>query len=223
MGYIAALFAGGKVVTGACHGDAFRQLTVDEQDGQINSGFLDPRTGRFVSDDTACYVKKIILIRHGHACDYCDFCPHQRCADRHSRTPDISEFGRLQAERAANFLLRSIDVNRYVGFSCDCRRVNATAMAIFGQIGLPLHISNRFCDPFPDETPLDFMERLQAGIESLPEYSIIVSHSDFVVNMAQIAMGTDITQCQQWKDKIPNCSITYVENHVPVWIGEDPI
>lgn len=222
MGYIAALFAGGKVVTGACHGDAFRQLTRAEQEGDISSGFLDPRTGMFVTDDTRFYVKKIILIRHAEACERCHQC-NQPCRYRNSPDPVISEYGRLQCEKAANFLTRMPLLHQYVGFACDCCRVKATAVAIFGQIGMPLQFSNRFCDPGPDETPYEFLDRVRAVIESLPENSIIVSHSDFVVNMAQIAMGTDITQCEQWHNKIPNCSITYVENHEPVWIGESPI
>lgn len=207
MGFVAALFAGGRVVTGPCHGDAFRQLNLLEQNGQINSGFLDPLTGKFITDDQQFYIKKILLIRHAEPQDGID--------------PNITEFGRLQCQKAANFLLR-LPIHQYVGFCCECKRTYATAMAIFGQVGLPLHVSSRFCDPF-EESPLKFLNRLQEVIESLPEYSVIISHSDFIVNIAQLAMGTDITECKQWNKKIPSCSITYVENHQPVWIGESPI
>jgi broad specificity phosphatase PhoE len=223
MGYLAALFAGGRVVTGKAHFEAFSQLSEPEQQ-DFTSGFLDPATGRFITDgDLQFYVKKIILIRHALACDYCDHCEKTYCPRRNSPDPDIAEFGRLQCERAANFLIRIMPVNQYVAYCCDCVRVQATAIAVCGQLGLPLHVSRRFCDPFQNESPQTFIDRLRSVIESLPEYSVIISHSDFVVNMAQIAMGTDITQCEQWKDKIPNCSITYVENHQPVLIGESPI
>lgn len=223
MSYIAALYAGGKVVTGKNHGIAFAKLSIDEQDGMINSGFLDPQTGRFITDEFQFYIKKIILIRHAEACESCEQCQKWHCFFRNSTNPPISDIGRLQCERTANFLMRLVPVQHYVAYSCDCTRTKDTAMAICGQIGIPLQFSNRFCDPLENESPSQFMERLKEDIESLPEHSIIISHSDFVVNMAQIAMGTDITQCEQWKNKIPNCSITYVENHQPIWIGESPI
>lgn len=222
--FIAALFTGGKVVTGGNHGEAFCKLTRLEREGSINSGFLDPQTGRFITeDDHQFYIKRIVLLRHAEACDFCYQCPRKTCKYKHSSNPTISEFGRLQCEKAANFIIRTLPYHKYVGFCCDCKRVYATASSVFGQIGLPLQISNRFCDPFPGESVDAFTARIQEVIESLPENSIIVSHSDFVVNIAQVAMGTDITKCEQWKNKIPNCSITYIENHHPIWIGESPI
>lgn len=208
MGYVAALFVGGKTVIGQTHADAFFLLNTMEKEGEISSGFLDPSTGRFVTDDFQFYIKKILVIRHAEA--YL------------GTNPDITDFGRLQCQKAANFLLR-LPIHQYVGFSCGCKRVYTTALAVFGQVGLPMHVSRRFCDPFEAESIDEFVNRLKEVIESLPECSVIISHSDFITNMAQMAMGTDITQCEQWKDKIPNCSITYVENHQPIWIGESPI
>lgn len=205
MGYVAAIYAGGKVVTGTNHGDAFGKLSAVQKNGDVTSGFLDLKTGRFLTDDAQFFIKKIILIRHAEAPD----------------DASITDHGHLQCERTANFLLQFIDVPKYTAFACECDRVLETATAICSQVGLLLHKGIRFCDPHEGET--DFLERLQEVIESLPDCSIIISHSNFVVNMAQLALGSDITQCPKWKNKIPNCSITYVENHQPIWIGEDPI
>lgn len=204
MDYIAAIYAGGKVVTGTNHGDAFGKLTITQQDGEVTSGFLDPQTGRFFTDNVQFFIKKIILIRHAEADD-----------------KSITDFGRLQCERTANFLLQFLDISQYTAFACVCDKVLETATAICSQIGLSVKSNSRFCDPQKNET--DFLTRLQNVIESLPDNTVIISHSNFVVNMAQLALGSDITQCSKWKNKIPNCSITYVENHQPIWIGEDPI
>lgn len=223
MGYVAALYAGGRIVTGGNHGDAFGKLSRNEQDGDISSGFLDSQTGCFTTDEFQFYVKKIILIRHAEACAECYQCHKWHCSYRNSINPDINDYGRLQCLKAANFLMHVIPIHYYVAYSCDCQRTKATAISICGQLGIPLQLSNRFCDCLEGETSYQFMERLKEDIESLPENSIIISHSDFIVNLAQLAMGTDITQCEQWKNKIPNCSITYVENNRPIWIGESPI
>ena len=69
---IPALFANGKLVVGANHGDAFSKLTEQEQDGNISSGFVDQQSHKFISDEQEIYLKEIILIRHAHTGDYFD-------------------------------------------------------------------------------------------------------------------------------------------------------
>lgn len=65
--YIAALYSNGRVVTGCNHGDAFSKLSCSEQDGSVESGFYEPETGRFFTEEYDFYLKQIFLIRHGEA------------------------------------------------------------------------------------------------------------------------------------------------------------
>jgi hypothetical protein len=129
MKYIAALYADGKVVTGNHHGDAFRKLSLEEQEGQITSGFLDPITGKFISDEGEFFAKNLILIRHAHACDYFD--------------PGISGLGYSQCERMVNFLRDTFDLHDYQGFASCCNRTRETAEFIFGGVK-PLHSEGMF-------------------------------------------------------------------------------
>ena len=218
MKYIAALYADGKVVTGCHHGDAFQKLSLAEQDSQITSGFLDPATGRFFTSEIAFFAKNLILIRHAHANDYFD--------------PGISDLGRSQCNKVVQFLKESFDLSEYQGFASCCNRTRETAEHIFGSLGVSYQIRPDFCDHrnwhLPcwradrwHETPYDFIERLRIILEQLPSHAIIISHCNFVANMAQLAAGIDdITIIPEWQNGIPHCSITCINNHKMMYVGK---
>ena len=219
MQYIAALYANGKVVTGGHHGEAFCKLTLDEQEGEITSGFVDPDTGKFVSDDIEFYAKNLILIRHAHACDYFD--------------PGLSGLGYSQCEKVVNFLRDTQNLQSYMGFASCCNRTRETAEFIFGRLGIHCEIRSDFCDQrnwdLPCwraanqwfESPYSFIERLKYILHTLPQNSIIISHCNFVANMAQLASGVeDITEVPEWKNSIPHCSVTCIMNHRIDCIGK---
>jgi broad specificity phosphatase PhoE len=216
---IPALFTNGRIVTGKNHGEAFSKLDATEQNTNVTSGFVDPKTLRFVSDEEEFFLKEVIMIRHAHTGDYFD--------------PGISGLGHSQCERITNFIQRSFNYQEFQGFASCCNRTRETAEFIFRRLGIPYQIHSNFCDQrnwdLPCwrankdwfETPYLFLERLAKVLESLPEKSIIVSHCNFIVNMAQLCMGNvDIMTCAQWKGKLPNCSMTYIRYNQPVFIGE---
>ena len=219
MKYIAALYANGKVVTGGHHGDAFTKLTLEDQQGEITSGFIDSETGKFISDEIEFYAKNIILIRHAHACDYFD--------------PGISGLGYSQCERVVHFLRETQNVQEYQGFASCCNRTRETAEFIFGRLGIHYEVRPDFCDQrnwdLPCwraasqwfESPYSFVERLRYILNTLPANSIIISHCNFVANMAQLASNTeDITELPEWSGSIPHCSVTCVINNKLLCIGK---
>ena len=219
MKRIPALLTNGKLVIGSNHGDAFSKLSAQEQDGNISSGFVDPNSHKFVMDDQEIYLKEIILIRHAHTGDYFD--------------PGISGLGHSQCEKVANFISQHFDSQQFQGFTSCCNRTRETAQFIFSRLNINYTAGPDFCEPKNWDLPCNkstdswyesnyaFMERLQCILAYLPEKSIIVSHCNFIVNMAQLCIGsTDITTCPQWHGKIPHCSLTYLLYNRPMFIGE---
>lgn len=216
---IPALLANGRVVTGKNHGEAFSKLDTSEQDLSVTSGFIDPKTLKFVSDDEEFFLKELIMIRHAHTGDYFD--------------PGISGLGHSQCEKIVHFLQQNFNLPDFQGFSSCCNRTRETAEFIFHRLNIPFQINPNFCDQrtwdMPCwrasnewfESPYLFLERLAKVLESLPEKSIIVSHCNFIVNMAQLCMGNvDIMTCEKWKGKLPHCSVTYIRYNQTVFIGE---
>jgi len=222
MQYVPALFANGKVVTGTNHGDAFSKLDVQEQDGSITSGFIDPNSNKFFSDNQEIYLKEIILLRHAHVDDYFD--------------PGISGLGHSQCDKVANFLYHNFPIKEFIGFSSCCNRTRETAQFIFGRLQVPFQTNPDFCEPKNWDLPCckaadqwyesnyAFLERLKRILEYLPPKSIIVSHRNFIVNLAQQCVGQqDIMTLPQWKGKIPHCSLTYVKYNGLAFIGETDV
>ena len=55
---IAALYCNGRLVTGRSHLDAWEQLSEEEKEGQITSGFFDLDSKEFMSDLEICDEKE---------------------------------------------------------------------------------------------------------------------------------------------------------------------
>lgn len=55
---VAALYCNGRLVTGRSHLDAWEQLSEEEKEGQITSGFFDLNSREFMSDIEICDEKE---------------------------------------------------------------------------------------------------------------------------------------------------------------------
>ena len=64
---MAALYVGGKIITGDNHLEAYQKLSPKEKVSDFTTGFFDKHTGRFESDvsDKFFYNKEIFIMRHG--------------------------------------------------------------------------------------------------------------------------------------------------------------
>lgn len=207
MKYIAALYTNeGNLVTGANHGEAFGKMTIEEQTGDLISGFVDPETGEFVSDENKFYLKKIVLVRHAEVDDQNEF------------NPKLSEAGRSQGERASSFFSENIeDLDQYFGFSSPLQRCVETSSIISKNTNLNFETNKKFSDPLEQETSKDFLIRLRSVLHHLPEKSIIVSHCKFILNLAQIAVeNADFSNFSG----LPNLSVTYVNHNELKWLGK---
>ncbi len=192
---IAALYTAGKVVTGCHHGDAFSKLTEDEKDSPMRSGFIDPETLKFISDDCEFYLKKILMFRHAEAAGQDWNC-------------SITQIGRSQAEKAAAFVV--CNFSDYEMFASPYKRCYETAEIISRKVtGLADLQKQR-----PDESVKSFASRVGHVLETLPEKSIVISHCDFIISMAQLA-----TCNVDMPGRMPNCSSTYIDNHEVVWVA----
>lgn len=203
---IAALYANGKVVTGAHHGDAFGKLSEKDKNGEITSGFLDA-TGHFISDDTKFYVKQVVLIRHGDIALGND--------------PGITPVGRSQSESTANFLLSKVsDITSFQGFCSPRRRCQETAGILSDVTKIKFAVNIDLQDQKEGENVEKYVDRINGVLKNLPSKSVIISHCNFIMNLAQLASGVDdITACSNWHS-ITYASVTYVDQNKLKWIGK---
>ena len=215
MCYVAALYSNGRVVTGRNHGEAFTKLSPQDQGGELRSGFLDPRTGRFLLDDNSqFYLKKILLIRHAQPTD-------------DQPDPGISEIGHMQCKRVANFVMVRFNLPDFEVFCSPVRRCRETMESIFEGIDIKKHIDPLYAIRGDEESVGSFLERIHHALDVLPQYSIVISHCDYVVNMSQLAlaMSDPSSFCQvhcddcQWGCKISCGSVTYLEHNKPILVG----
>lgn len=218
MRYIAAIYTHGHVVTGLNHGDAFGKMTVEEQDDIFVSGFLDPDTGEFVSDDDHFYIKQLVLIRHSEVKD------EANCTNPHTGQPDpeLSDIGRLKADSLGRTLPEKVDLSGFAQFTGLARRCQETARIIDSHTQLGVEYLPFIEDIHGDETTTQFISRLKEALDYLPDKSLVVSHCNCILNLAQLALGlNDISTCPQWNGVVPKCSVTYVNGKEAVWIGHE--
>lgn len=189
--YIAALFANNRAVTGLNHGDAFSKLSSQERDGDIESGFIDTETGKFFSDNVKIYLKQVYLLRHGEATG-------QGYEDK------LTKFGIIQSHVLAE-TISDKNISEFEFFSSPFLRCKQTAEIIEEKTGLEFCAKTEMRKQDFDETPDHFCERITDLIETLPEKSIMVTHSDVIINVVAQMVGA-IVKC------VPNCSISYVSS-----------
>lgn len=196
MKYVAALYAGNRVVTGLNHGDAFSKLNQDEQNGDIESGFLDPVTGRFFTDDYDFYLKQIYLIRHGEA-------------DGSHFHASLTAKGREQSAKCADFLYAE-GLDDFLCLSSPADRCRQTAEIIAEVAAIPCDIQDSLRCQRDDEPSENFLCRIAHSLSNLPPKTLIVSHTDYIVNFVQQAIGA--IPSEEFRTGIPNCAVIYIEH-----------
>jgi broad specificity phosphatase PhoE len=197
--YIAALYTGGKVVTGCNHGEAFGKLTEDEKNSKLlHSGFLDQKSLKFITEDCEFYLKKLIMLRHGDSVGKWD--------------SPISDLGRNQAKLAAAFLV-TLNLKGYVGLCSPLRRCVETAKVMESVCGIKFMTNDYLLKQGDKESNEGFLDRVKTVLEHLPEKSVLVSHCDFIQVMTELASDAEAP------DVVPNCSATYIDNHKAVFLA----
>lgn len=193
MDYVAALFASGRIVTGSNHGEAFGKLSTKEQDDNLTSGFFNPITGKFSSDDFECYVKNIFLVRHSDV-------------EEQQDDPELSDLGRYRAADTAHYLFENFNLSEFEGFFSHARRCQETAKILDDRLKMKENTClSSLADKLDEESDLDFLIRLKQVLDDAPQKCIIVSHSNCIINLAQLASNGSVNNCI-----IGKCSITYV-------------
>lgn len=223
-----ALYIRGRIVLGSSHMAALEQLSSDElQDDSILSGFFDIETGEFKGyvEEEHFYEKELVLMRHAE--------PENDGPD-----PGLSPRGHDQVSGVISYLqkldlkdyvckcspmLRCLQTARIIQqgtgvyFQVDPYLLEPPP---FLKCGESYYIPAR-CDEFPEyEWPYhdgwviehierqDFNRHVGNVLRFLPQRSIIISHSGFVISMARLALcEKTILKCG-----IPTASLTHIEN-----------
>lgn len=205
---IAALLSeDGRIATGRNHGEAFGKLTISEQEHELISGFIDSDTGKFFTEGEEIYIKQIICMRHADVDE--------------SEDPSLTEVGCLRAKQTADFIFRQIhDIKQFEFFSSPSKRCVQTSQCLESINSKCYKVSEDFLDKKNDESIARFLFRIKKVLNVLPEKSFIVSHCNFIINLAQLVSNADVTQHQEWTNCLPKASLTYVVGHQIKWIGK---
>lgn len=192
--FVAALYAGNRIVTGVNHGDAFSKLNQDEQDGPIESGFLDPTTGKFFTEEIEFYSKQVYLIRHAQA----EGQHYHAC---------LTELGHEQSRLCGEFLARQ-QLPDDICFCCSPYDRCVQTSEIVSEVTTIHHnIDADLRKQDDDEPDQKFIERIHVVLDKLPAHSLIISHTDFILHFVHEAIGPEfIKNCC-----VQNCAITMID------------
>jgi len=189
--YVAALFANNRAVSGLNHGDAFSKLSTNEKNGDIESGFIDVETGKFFSDNLKVYLKQVYLLRHGDATG-------QHHNDK------LTDLGVIQSHVLAE-TIEAKNISEFEFFSSPYLRCKQTAQIIEEKSGLKFCAKDCFRKQDDEEKEEHFLERIISLIDSLPEKSVVVTHTDIISNIIYQMMNEQVC-C------VPHCSISYISS-----------
>ena len=208
----AALFVHGRIVVGVTHGDAFGQLTENEQSAEVMiSGFFDSETLEFETEkeEEHFYDKEICLVRHADPLDQMD------------PDTDISPEGIERTKQVANFLAENLDKD-FVGITSPLLRCLKTAQIIQRITNIVFEVDPRVMETPPidfhlinhhekfplfkwptsldwdltPEPPDVFLQRTKSALLNLPHHSIIVTHLGTICNISRLAL------CEQKAQKV---------------------
>jgi len=228
--YVAAFYSNGKLVTGINHGEAFGKLTLLEQDSELDSGFFDPDSGRFFTEEYEFYLKQLYLVRHAEAAD--------------SFNAPITEVGTNQAHRTADYL-GQIDLADFEALCSPYRRCLQTANIIANKTGLQFTVRtdlreklispeklNSLALEFPQfkwpkesvwqfdaESVTEFMDRIDHVLLQMPVKCVLVTHCNVILNLAQEAIGGDVTE--SWNNCLPGASLTMIDSRKLICLGRE--
>lgn len=199
---VPAILMNDKIVTGPCHGDAFSKLTEQEKSNPLIPGFLDCKNHKFITEeDRVIYLKEIIILRHGE-----------------SRTEQengpLTELGRRQAFAVAKFL-QSMQLQGFIGLYSPYKRCVETSNIIKENSHVPFSVNPALSKQETQEDEDDFCKRLTLTLDSIPEKSILITHTDFIQNLIRI------TNSIVSIGKITNCSITYICKNRLIWLAKE--
>ena len=192
----AALYSNGRCVTGVNHGDAFSKLREKDKD-DCTSGFLDPATGRFVTDgDESFYLKELLLVRHG---EY--------------ESPFLTDRGIAQARNTGVFLSQ-LNLDGYSFFASPYRRCQQTAAILAGFCGVRFATLDCLGERAAGEGDERFLGRVRGCLDGLPEKNLLVTHCDVAGGVTRLAAGRHDAD---WL--VPHGSVTYIDRRRVVWVG----
>lgn len=193
--YVAALYTEGRVVTGCNHGDAFSKLSDAEQNNSIESGFLDPSTGRFFTEEYDLYLKKVFLVRHAQA------------QSQHFHA-QLTEVGEQQAEACGNFLLTK-DISDFHCFCSPYDRCIQTAQIIHLITSIPFECHPDLACQTEQENSVQFTQRIEKVLCEIPPKCLLISHADFIIRFIQEAIGPEFAQ--EYENGVPNAGVMTIE------------
>ncbi len=230
--YLAAVFSNGHVATGRHHGEAFSNLSCDDQDGDLISGHVNP-DGTFTTEMDHLN-KEVILVRHAESM--------WNAQMSESLDSTLTLKGVSQAQSVASFISKNIDCRGLVGFTSPFDRCCLTSMPIRRRTGIRFFIKPEIAeltDHFPDEgveVPCrkdkyldiewgnyfstnfnrepsgNFIKRLQSFLSSLPERSLVVTHGSVVQTLIEMALGVKVKNIPTWDNSIGNASVTHIKD-----------
>jgi broad specificity phosphatase PhoE len=194
--FTAALYTEGKIVTGSNHGEAFGKLTECEQNSSLCSGFVDPKKLKFFSDECEFYLKKIIMLRHGDSVG--------------KWNSPLTPLGRNQVSLAAASFT---SLTGYTGYCSPLLRCLETAHIVEDICNIHFAVDARLSEKARKESSDSFLDRIKSVLEDLPEKSLLISHCDFIQVMTEIASDASSPEI------VPNCSVTYIDNHKAIYVA----
>lgn len=193
--YIAALCVGNKIVVGSNHGDAFSKLNHDEKIGNIESGFFDPLSGEFLTEEYSFYLKQIYVIRHGEA------------EGQYFNAP-LTNTGIKQCIGCADFLLSQY-IQDFEIYCSPYARCVQTAQIISEITNRPQHILDGLRKQQDEEPIENFCHRVNDSLAKIATKAIVISHADFIMQFVIKAVGVEF--CNELKNGIPNCSVLLID------------
>lgn len=189
----AALYANGRLVTGANHGEAYEQLSEQEKQ-EITSGFIDEKTGHFICPDegTEFYLKHILLIRHAHISDSIQ-----------EQDPHLTQLGHLQSQRVADFIAEHFNLADYCLLSSPSTRCVETMEHV--SLGHDFSVDSKLGDG-------NHAEEYDQLLEGLPDHSLLVTHCHVAAYLAIHSAGLQEQLFNLLLSKLGYASITLVES-----------
>jgi broad specificity phosphatase PhoE len=224
----AAISICGRVVVADNHLACFQQLSHVEQKCDLDNGFVDLETNRFISDrDKSCFHhKELYLVRHGET-------DSQDDAD-----PDITEQAQQSIESTAS-LLNSRNIRSFEGITSPLLRCLRTAAILNRILGIRFRIMPEVMEApkflknqetftfknrstsFPQfdwpaskewqvksETTHDFYDRVKETLQQIPTKSIVVTHYGYINLTAKLSLTKQVIDAG-----FPPASVTYFNKH----------
>jgi broad specificity phosphatase PhoE len=187
-----ALLAGGKVVTGGNHGEAFGKLSETEKNLEILSGFIE--NCKFITDQSVFYLKQFLLIRHGHSEGFTN--------------SGLTPIGRSQGQFIAHSLKGFNGVPVFCSPYIRCL-----------ETGRFLSPAPQLCPQLAkrgdQETEISFVKRLTDFLDCAPEKSLVITHCDVIVTLVKLTTKVDVAA------GIPNCATTFINQCKLIWHAKE--